>query len=199
MPARVARTVLAATLLFGILTSSFPVATIASGPTCNLACCAGRAPHAAGSCMTGSCPAFHNAHIKKIHQHHAVVGKQTERLCGLSRMMMKATRTLVSEARTVDFGLTRQTESSQDNSRNASHQRRVSTTALGKPCHPDCGSCASGFSSSNRQRQTAALGNANLPRPPTVRELHTPYYVSARTLNPLSRQGAPRGPPSLFS
>src|SRR5690349_10464722 len=51
----VVRTVLAVSLLLAFLASSFPLTTIASGPMCTLACCAGRPPHAAGSCMNGSC------------------------------------------------------------------------------------------------------------------------------------------------
>jgi hypothetical protein len=74
-----------ATLLLSILWANIPTASLASGPMCNLACCAGRAPHAAGSCMNGSCHAFlmGRAETSKIHVHLPV--HESEQLCGLPR------------------------------------------------------------------------------------------------------------------
>ena len=66
----VSRLLVGATLLLSLLASSFPLGTLASGPMCTLACCAGRAPHAAGSCMNGSCHAFLTGHPNKGHIHH---------------------------------------------------------------------------------------------------------------------------------
>lgn len=101
---RIARALLGAMLFFSVLASSFPLATLASGPMCTLACCAGRAPHAAGSCMNGSCHAFLTGHTKKIHIHHEAPTEQAEQLCGLSRLRVNASRIPLIETVTIDFG-----------------------------------------------------------------------------------------------
>src|SRR5437773_12232223 len=101
---RVARAVLGATLLFSILTSSFPLATLASGPMCTLACCAGPSAHVAGSCMNGSCHAFLTGHTKKIHAHHEAPTEKTEELCGLSRLTVNASRIPLIKTLMTDFG-----------------------------------------------------------------------------------------------
>src|SRR4051794_5140490 len=83
----IARVFLATILLLGFVASTLPLESIASGPLCTLSCCAGRAPHAAGSCMNGSCHAF----LGKDSSHHrAPVGTQVnEQLCGLARAVRR--------------------------------------------------------------------------------------------------------------
>ena len=50
-----ARAMLAVMLLLMLVAGSIVWPASASGPLCAMACCAGKAPHAAGSCMHGSC------------------------------------------------------------------------------------------------------------------------------------------------
>ncbi len=194
---RVARVILGSSLLLSILWANVPSALVASGPMCNLACCAGRAPHAAGSCMNGSCHAFLTAQTK-AHIHHEAPIEQGEQLCGLSQLRMNFSRLPVFETVTVDFGAEGYADHSHGASKNALDQTSVSTTALTKPCQPDCGTCASGFASSKRQRHAAALGHANGPRPPSGVSLASVDYRPTRKLNALCRRGAPRGPPLPF-
>jgi hypothetical protein len=196
---RVARALLGATLLFSVLASSFPLATLANGPMCTLACCKGRAPHAAGSCMNGSCHAFLTGHTRKIHIHHEVTIVQTDELCGLSRLRVDASPIPLIETVTIDFGSGAYGDDSHGASKSPLDQASVSTHALAKPCQRDCGSCASGFAGSNRQRNAAALAYADRPRPPSGVGLVNADYVPTQPLSALCRRGAPRGPPLSFS
>ena len=194
-PAQAARVILAATLLFGVFASALPLATIANGPMCELACCAGRAPHAAGSCMNGTCQAFLNSHTEKVHIHRGEPREQPEQLCGLSRLTINVSRIPSIESVTVDANSRVDSKASTSSSDQAS----VSTTVFQKPCQPDCGSCLSGFARSNRQRNAAVLAHADRPRPPSPGGLGITDYVPTKTGNALGYRGVPRGPPSPSS
>jgi hypothetical protein len=194
---RAARVLLGSTLLLSILWANIPSAAIASGPMCTLTCCAGRAPHAAGSCMNSSCHAFLAGHNQTLHVHKTPI-QTAEPLCGLSSVRKNVSRLLFTEAVA--------TEPSQDSDSNYSHETSntdadhasVSTGTLTKPCQPDCGACASGFASSKRQRHAATLGHANRPHPPFGVRLANVDYRPTQKLSALCRRGAPRGPPLPF-
>lgn len=194
---RVARVILGGVLLLAILWVSIPASAIATGPMCQLACCAGRAPHAVGSCMNGSCHAFLTSHHKRSHSHHEAPSQRAEQLCGLQRLSMNTNRLPLMRV-TIDFDSEGYSDQSRDRSNSASNQARVSTTALTKPCQPDCGSCASGFTSSKRQRHAAAGAYADRPRPPCDVRPGNVDYSPTRNLSAICRRSAPRGPPLPF-
>jgi hypothetical protein len=173
----VARVLLAGVLLSAFLAGVVPLAPVSAGSMCHLECCAGRAPHPSGSCMHGSCQANLSA---PAHLHHADANP-VDKLCGLSgkietksfpRTQIKSTRPLSSD--------------------------QVTPSAFEKPCQADCGGCTSGSANSNRQRNSAAIANANRPRPSTNNRLADSRYQLARSLAAQRRQGAPRGPPFGF-
>jgi hypothetical protein len=183
-------------LLIAVLASALPLSTVASGPTCTLTCCEGRAPHAAGSCMNGSCQAVIAGPIKRVHLHEAAP-QQTEQLCGLPVLKGKTAR-----VRPIQSLITRpfaSTSRSLGTGHGALDQASVSTNAFTKPCQPDCGSCASGFMNSNRQRNSAAVAYADRPRPPSAAGLRNFKFGLTQALSAMLRQAAPRGPPPFFS
>lgn len=186
---RVSRVLLGSTLLLSVLWVNIPFAAIATGPMCTLACCVGRAPHAAGSCMNGSCHAV-LASSQKLQIHQTRIAP-TEQLCGLTRVTRNATRPrLIPRVAT---------EPNPATSKTAQDHSSVSTGALTKPCQPDCGSCPSGFAGSNRQRNAAALAYADRPRPPSGVGFGNGDFRPTPLLSALCRRGAPRGPPPSFS
>jgi len=196
-PIRVARTPLGATLLFAVLASTFPLATLASGPMCTLACCAGRAPHAAGSCMNGSCHAFRAGQSKKnLPNHRPARRQQLEPLCGLSLSALKIKRVNQIETVKVDYNSKRRTTSSQTTSQGPD-QNSASTVALTKPCQPDCGSLTSGFMNPYRKRSPATIAFADRPRPPSDSRLWNFDDRATRSLSGRSRRHVPRGPPTF--
>jgi len=177
-----ARLGLAVLLLIGFLSSLAPLAPASASSLCTLECCAGRAPHAAGSCMNGSCQAVLSTHKTETHR---VAEAHSDRLCGLNR----AVATKIVRRVTVNRA-----------PRPAkSDPVTISAAAFVQPCEAGCGGCASGFASSNRQRNSATMAHAARPRPPT--DLHLLDFArhGAQTLAALCRQCAPRGPPVFSS
>jgi hypothetical protein len=176
-----ARVLLAFVLLTAFLSAILPLASVSAGSMCHLECCAGRAPHASGSCMNGSCQAtLLTAHaVAKSHQAKL---DQSEKLCGLARKI---------EAKT--FARMRVAKSSH------SSPNQLLAAAFDPPCQPDCGGCTSGFTNSKRQRNSATIAGANRPRPPTDTHLSDFRYRRTSILKTQCRQGAPRGPPLLVS
>lgn len=172
-----ARVLLASVLLAVFVAGIVPLASVAAGSACQLECCAGRAPHPSGSCMNGSCQAVLST--PGAHNHHAKPD-QAEKLCGRPKTSTSFTP--------------RRIDPSPHHSPD-----QVATAAFEKPCQPDCGGCATGFANSNRQRNSAAIADANRPRPPTAIRLSLFSHHGAQILAAQSRQGAPRGPPSSFS
>jgi hypothetical protein len=181
-PIRVARIFLSATVLICILASVVPVAAVASGSMCTLACCEGHAPHAAGSCMNGSCHTGLLGKPESLHFHTQKVALKAERLCGLLR---------ITSANSFRQGISR--IQFDDISRQPA---KVSPASLGNVCEPDCGSfCVSSFSNRNRQRSQAALASFNSPRPSLSEIRLRTESCSFRNLTAQYRQSAPRGPP----
>lgn len=166
-------------LVVAFFSSIAPLAPVSAGSMCTLECCAGRAPHAAGSCMDGSCNAVLSISHKTTKARRVIPGEQ---FCGLSRTVVtkNVARMRVNRAP------------------RPAKSDPASAAAFVKPCQPDCGGCGSGFSSSNQQRNAGTLAHAAGPPPPPDSLFN---FGSHRTqiLNALGRQGAPRGPPFVLS
>src|SRR6266404_9288329 len=182
-------------LLLAFLVSSFPLATIASGRMCALACCAGRAPHAAGSCMNGSCHAFRMGRLKTTLLHHQLPVQQYERLCGMPRGTARARATLLRESVTLSYPVS----SEQSPSSRGPEAARLSATGLGRPCQLDCGAGTFCSSSQGRPRDASAISFADKPRPPSLARLDHSSLNLAKALDTLCRRSRPRGPPISFS
>jgi hypothetical protein len=187
----VARTILAALLLLTLLSASLPLTSIASGPTCTLACCAGRAPHAAGSCMNGSCHAVLIGRAKTSKIHLQLPAHESEQLCGLPR---STTRNSIVSLRG-SIALTLAASSGRSPRSRAPDAASVSTTAFGIPCQSDCGTGIVGSSSQSRPRDSGAISYADKPRPPTTARHEHSSFSRAQALDALCRRSRPRGPP----
>src|SRR6266849_4998525 len=84
-----ARAILGAILMLGLLSGSLPFASVSSAPVCKLACCVGRPPHAAGSCMSGSCHTglvLHPATSNHAYEH--IRKDRAEPLCGAAKILL---------------------------------------------------------------------------------------------------------------
>jgi hypothetical protein len=184
---RACRLLLGPALLFSISCANFPVAALADGPSCELECCAGRAPHAAGSCMGGSCHAFRTSQTKNFHQHEQAV-EQPDELCGLSSPKLNSEK-ISRRILRLDFY-----ERNEDREEKQLH---VSKHVFRSACQPVCGTCAVGFVS-KRHDKTFGLNQIGLPH---ATNLGGGYYLDrglTRTLNARSRADAPRGPPAFL-
>ncbi len=176
-----------ATILFSALTAGvLPLTADASGSLCQLSCCAGRAPHAAGSCMSESCQTF----LRKSRRS-APKAEFHERLCGLTHRA----HSLTSLIRTNPVALNSATRSG-----SSSRESQISTETMTKPCESGCGGgAASGPSGAYRQRNSAALSVLLRPKLPTPARHLDSRFASIETHSALCRRCAPRGPPSVHS
>jgi len=179
----IARMALAAILLAGLLGGMLPLETLASGQMCTLACCAGRAPHAAGSCMDGSCHAALKKHSGQIHSSQRK--EFGDQLCGAARFARR-----LSSGKSIK-------PAEHSSKENESQQARLSSATITKPCLSDCGSCASGFTNPNRERNTVAVIAST--RPPSDLRLIAIRCNLTRQLRALCRHFGPRAPPLSVS
>jgi hypothetical protein len=182
---RTARSVFALMLLIACLSTSVSLIASASAPRSmgELACCAGRAPHAAGSCLNGSC--------------HAVLPKRSRAPHGVGRIVPRPEQ-LCGAPRRIETKSSARIRPTQTLSQTASDHKHLSGVSLTKPCQPECGGCPSGFTNSNQQRSAATISRPG-PRPPPDVRLADLTYLKSRILDALCRQCAPRGPPLSFS
>jgi len=179
---RFASATLASVLLAGLLAGIFPLETLATGQICNLACCAGRAPHAAGSCMDGSC----HAALTKRSSHRLSSSRRqvADKLCGINRFA----RRLSPRITTVD----RSSEKSE------SQHSRISSGTITKPCLAECGSCGSG-SAATDFRGHAVMARRQQSRPLAATGFADASFAGLLILTTLVRQSGPRAPPIAFS
>jgi hypothetical protein len=179
-----AKLMLAVMLFFAFLCSIVPLVSVSADSQCRLECCAGRAPHAAGSCMGGACDARLRTRSRTARYHHAKQD-QVEQFCGLSHAVV--VKNLAR--RRANHG-SRQV---------GSDQTEASAAAFVRPCQPNCGPCASGFANPNRQKNSAAIADAVRPLRPTTIHFSTFGYHLTKIRKALCRQCGPRGPPLSFS
>jgi hypothetical protein len=179
------RSILAALILCSLGSAALPLSSVSAISACHLDCCAGRAPHSAGSCMTGAC----HARIKSKRHAHAEPLDPTisEELCGLS-MRPTAVAKRIAAAKLSG----RKTASSE------STQSELSKTSAGRPCPPDCGGLASAFANAKQSRKAFA-GRTHSLRSQSVIGPSDRFVHSVKSRAGLSRRSIPRGPPPSFA
>ena len=170
---------LGALLLCTLLSVSVPIASVSADSICRLACCAGRATHAAGSCANGSCHAA--VHTRKARR----FMRASEAFCGVSHRISLIAVPIAKLASTT--------------SRNEFAPSKGSAAALIGRGAPDCNGGVSGCANLNRQRNSASVTDSDhLPLPTNICfGNHREDFARAR--DELGRRCAPRGPPVLFS
>jgi hypothetical protein len=188
---RVARVILGAAILLSILWANIPTAALASGPMCHLACCAGRAPHAAGSCMNGSCHAVLKDRSTTSRIHLQLPAHESEQLCGLP---LRATRNSANSLRGFT-ALSLASSHEQSPGSRGPGVASVSTATLAKPCQSDCGAGTLSSSNQSRPRDTGAISYADRPRPPSNARPEHSSFSRAQALDAQCRRSRPRGPP----
>lgn len=178
---RVRRTggvLLAVLLIAGFIWTVAPIASVSAGNTCTLSCCAGRAPHAAGSCMDGTCHAAIRLRTKSSKPlAHAPVA---EKLCGQIIRPRTFAMTVIGR------------HGKDENPPGASFY----LSSFRQPCAPDCAGCAV-FSASNSQSKVAALAFADQMRA-GPHKFFPASIDRADNLDVLCREHSPRGPPNHF-
>jgi len=166
-PGAAARMMIAALLAAAFMCAALPLASVSAGNVCRLECCAARAPHAAGSCMNGTCHASLNLHK---HEPHRSSVAPADEFCGL-RILAKRLRHI---AKSIDTPTTHE-----------------SVVALARPCDADCGSCAV---SSISAKDKITITDTYRLQPSRTRWSIESHLVSSHEVS--QRQYSPRGPPT---
>jgi len=191
-PWRLGRVVLGAIMLATVLWTSLPVSTAVSGPMCTLACCAGRSPHAADSCMNGSCHAILRGRSKAT-SHVRNNEASSEQFCGITRITKVNRFALLSSVR---FSA----KSGEGRAKHdASNRESISAGTFGRTCDPDCGSGLFSFSTQSRPRHAALIAHAEKPRPPAGSSRSRYSLIRTRISRGFGQQFSPRGPPAQSS
>ena len=197
---RVARMILAATLLLGLLSGSVRFAAVSSASLCELACCLGRAPHAAGSCMGDSCNTSFPARATTTPHETRNAAAESEHLCGATHATPKRGKLRLKAVAMVGASSTQHSHAGERQAARVnqpSGQATVSSAALMTPCNPDCGSCASGSTGNKRPRNIATLSYADRARPPSRGRSALTSYGRIGALSAQCPQLQPRAPPVL--
>jgi hypothetical protein len=173
---------LALVLLSGVA----PLNTLSRSHQCRMACCAGKSPHAEGSCSvafateTQEEPAKEQVEEHAAHSHHA------------HQHASGATSEIASSDHDASKHQTAQPPSS---GKKSSRTLNVASQAMTTPCSPECAAAASASMQLPRPRDAAAMSVAGNPRPPTLlvfkKEFSTVLPPSAER----RRQLRPRAPP----
>lgn len=202
-PRRAARSLLALGLLAILLSGIVPLSSAAHGDTCQLACCAGRAEHAAGSCDGGSCDSGVLSHEDATLT--ATATQPAEQLCGLPKHLGAATlagmqQTTAADSSAADSSSIHHARSHAE----TAHRRQrsdaivVSVAVISKPCKPECSSGATTSSNQNSQR-SAVLSRFQRPPPPASAVLCNTTDFRQQALDAIYRRCPPRGPPVTLS
>lgn len=186
---RTARTILALLLLTVLLSGSLPFTSVSATSICNLACCAGKAPHAAGSCMGGSC----HDELSNHSTHDLTADQETETLCGVPKHLTSLKSVPVVEFPTIEAEDTQDTSSAgQVTHTNGNH---FSVSSVETPCRQDCGGGAFNSSNSKRPSNPGIVSQSNPLRPQSSVALAQVEFNRTQTLAALCLKCSPRAPP----
>lgn len=193
----VARLGLVAMVGVSVLSGAIPIASASSSHLCAMACCAGKAPHEAGSCMGGAC------HAKVVARKTA---PEADPLCNPHLAAEKQHKGMqmpkVSTDSTGEDTAVQVNEFSFTSDESSPGQQPetpgITSGTFTKPCPPDCGATTLSSTTQPRPRDSVALSYAERPRPPSAGFLLGTSLTSTKTLETLRRQSQPRAPPASF-
>lgn len=199
-PMLVARILIAATLTVALVSGIAPLGLSSSEALCTMSCCAGKAPHKAGTCTHGTCEVDFSA------QQPQKPSVEKEEHCGAGKSLTTQHGDMhghdapsPSKDKSARAGHQHHQTGSlaQEQLPKSSSQQATSVIAsmLTKPCPPNCGAGICSYSSQSRPRDSAALSDAGRPRPPSSLSLRQTSYNPAKGLDVLCRRSRPRGPP----
>jgi hypothetical protein len=203
-PTLIARIMIVAMLAFALVSGIVHPGVASSGHLCTMACCAGKPPHEAGSCMQGACHA--HLSIRK-----PPVSKEQAEVCDGHNPQMAQHEAMQTQDAPAPF---EETVSRSDHlhqqpfdslAREPSQQddppktNAADASMLMKQCSPDCGAGTLSGSSQSRPRSSVAISEADRPRPPSRARLPHTSDNPAKELEALCQRSRPRGPPRSFS
>lgn len=199
-----ARPVLAAALLFSVLSGALP-AEAALNPKGLMPCCRGM-KGTAGECHGNSCPMHFGARKKSFQL------IQRDPVCGAERVLQAIASTplhaptdYLEQARSHRHT---QADVEHDHGRSVSPRNTPPSprqpfavgASLGQPCPPNCcGAVTGSFAGLRRPKQLAALTDGLRPRPPTVESHRHGPSAQLKVASALRRSHPTRSPPTILN
>jgi hypothetical protein len=203
------RMVVAAVLVLALLSAVVPLRSASAAHLCTMECCAGLAPHAAGSCHMDLSAPGKAAPVVTAERGPDHCGPQDGKdeidgiVAGVMGMKNRADSSPDLDDITIDVNEhCGKNSQSKDLSRPANDDHpqpaSIATQSFSKPCPPECG--AGALSSGVRpSRHAVALAFNARPRPPTLGRKGQYSDSSFLITSAYSRQLRPRGPPLACS
>ncbi|MDT4969680.1 MAG: hypothetical protein QOJ64_4417 [Acidobacteriota bacterium] len=182
---------MAAMLGLVLLSAIAPLSSFSSSHQCHMACCAGKAPHAEGSCSVAFASEIEpNAtddgeeavEEPSAHAHHGASAPAEESVSHDSHN--------VASRHSAHHSSSAHTESSQS--------LTAASPAMTAPCSPECAAAAVAPTHSRRPRDGAAMAFACSPRPPTLVLIRNVISDIVLPSSESRRQVRPRAPPPLL-
>jgi hypothetical protein len=183
----VVRVFLAAIMMSSLLSSAVPLISAASQHLCTMACCVGKAPHAAKSCT---------AHFTRRLKIQTVVGCGSLEVVARHQGVLRSAHANAEPKHCHDRGA--YFSATPARSIEQSSESGPAVTTVRAPCDPECGCRAANSAGQYRKDNLAASAYAGRPRRP--REVPgITRYVSVRVQSVICAQSRPRAPPPSFS
>jgi hypothetical protein len=187
----IARTILATLLALALLSGVAPLSSLSRSHQCRMACCAGKPPHAEGSCSVAFAAAEDErepadapeGEAQAAHSHHAHDASSS------ASMKMASSDQDVAEHPTSQLSSL---------SKKSSPTLKVVSQVLTTPCSPECLAGALASTQLPGQRDAAAMSPAGNPRPPTIIRFRKEFSTVLSPSAERRRQIHPRAPPRLL-
>lgn len=187
----IARTILATLLALALLSGIAPLSSLSRSHQCRMACCAGKAAHAEGSCSVAFAVEDEGeaADTLREEEHFAHGGHQAHDAAGAATMKM---------ASSDHEGAEHHTQHLPSRDESSSPTLNVVSQILTTPCSSECLAGALASTQLPRPREVAAMSPAGNPRPPTIVRFTKEFSIELSPSAERRRQLQPRAPPPLL-
>jgi hypothetical protein len=178
----IARVLVALAVASSLLSTIAPFSTASSNKLCTMACCAGKAPHIAGSCVHESC---------ETPPVRAQVFTTKEHLCGEEQVSRTTPVIKFRRVRKTPSLPLRTQRALPDSSPN-------SVASFKKPCPPDCGAATCSSPNQRRSRDLLTVALSDHSQSSLDRLRQSPDHQLSFS-DAFSRNCPVRGPPTLLT
>jgi len=193
-PRAVIRLLVAFALLLTLLGTNISWSALGNGHLCTLACCAGKAPHTAGSCMQASCDSTSlNGTSGHGHHHHVVATDDSDAPAGFAGAIASVGGSGLDDVPTIDVS------NDQNPQIDSTAQHLPAVDAISVACPSECGACSTTASANKRPRNgpTVSAAHKNLAQHDT--RIAARRFTTVNRRQVLIETATPRGPPSRFA
>jgi hypothetical protein len=188
-PARIsfARTILATMLTLMLLSGVAPLSSLSRSRQCRMACCAGKSPHAEGSCSVA---------FATETQEEPLEGQVEEQAAHSQHSHQHAASATPEKIASSDHDAAEHhTAQPPSSGKKSSRALNVASQAMTTPCSPECAAAASASTQLPRPRDAGAMSAAGNPRPPTPVRFKKEFFIALSPSTERRRQFHPRAPP----